>query len=320
MKKHTPLVVGAVLATSSLLLFTRCGTSPATPRATDSLRDAPVDATDFIVVAGRRVGIGTRVVKWDDAGGYSAYLEGKHFDRTAAPDGKRRYGTRPGAPKTLEALRETVHQFVVHYDVCGTSRQCFKVLQDVRNLSVHFLLDVDGTIYQTLDVTERAWHATVANDGAVGIEIAHPGAWRSPLNADMRRWYVKDQDGWRMRFPAWMTETGVRTPGFVPRPARPKFVSGVVQGEEYHQFDFTAEQYAALARLLAGINRALPRIRLEAPRDVDGSVVGRALAPDALLRFDGVVGHYHVQTNKQDPGPAFQWDRVLDEARRLRGR
>ena len=235
-------------------------------------------------------------------------------------DGEKRYGVRPGAPETLAALQDQVHQFVVHYDVCGTSRQCFKVLQDLRNLSVHFMLDVDGTIYQTLDLKERAWHATIANDRAVGVEIAHPGAWRSPLNADMRRWYERDAEGWRMKFPAWMSETGVRTPGFVPRPDRPEFVSGVVQGAEFHQFDFTPEQYGALARLVAGLNQALPRIRLDAPRGADGGVVDRALPREELLAFEGVVGHFHVQTNKQDPGPAFQWERVLDDAKRLRGR
>jgi len=30
-----------------------------------------------------------------------------------------------------------------------------------------------------------------------------------------------------------------------------------------------------------------------------------------------VLGHYHIQTNKNDPGPAFQFDLVIDGARRL---
>ena len=29
------------------------------------------------------------------------------------------------------------------------------------------------------------------------------------------------------------------------------------------------------------------------------------------------MGHYHVQTNKSDPGPAFQWDLVINGARNL---
>ena len=34
----------------------------------------------------------------------------------------------------------------------------------------------------------------------------------------------------------------------------------------------------------------------------------------------GLLGHYHNQANKVDPGPAFQWDRVVDGARKLAGR
>ena len=33
--------------------------------------------------------------------------------------------------------------------------------------------------------------------------------------------------------------------------------------------------------------------------------------------FSGIVGHYHVQKNKTDPGPAMQWDRLLEDARAL---
>jgi len=29
------------------------------------------------------------------------------------------------------------------------------------------------------------------------------------------------------------------------------------------------------------------------------------------------LGHYHVQSNKIDPGPALQWDLILDIAKEL---
>jgi N-acetyl-anhydromuramyl-L-alanine amidase AmpD len=93
-----------------------------------------------------------------------------------------------------------------------------------------------------------------------------------------------------------------------------------VQGRTYHQFDFTNEQYRALPKLIAALNKALPRIRIDAPRDPRGKIINRALPESTLRQFDGVVGHFHVQTNKQDPGPAFQWEHVLDEARQLRAR
>ncbi|MBL8729854.1 MAG: N-acetylmuramoyl-L-alanine amidase [Planctomycetes bacterium] len=288
-------------------LLVRCATAPP---------PAPGDAFE---VCGKRFDIGAPVLTWREPGGYDAYRLGPAFDPAAPLDGERRYGTRSGLADdaSLADLQQVVHQFVLHFDACGTSRQCFKVLQDVRKLSVHFLLDVDGTIYQTLDLREKAHHATIANDGSIGVEIAHPGAWPQPLNADMRRWYEQDEIGWRMRFPDWI-EHGVATPGFVARPARPEPIAGAVNGRVYHQFDFTEPQYHALAQLCAALQRVFPRIRLEAPRDASGRVVDHALSADALRAFDGIVGHFHVQQNKQDPGPAFQWDRVLDEARALR--
>ncbi|MFT4512898.1 MAG: N-acetylmuramoyl-L-alanine amidase [Planctomycetota bacterium] len=316
--------IGASMVGVCLLLFIRCVNNP---RRSTQPALKPYAGADCIIVAGERIPIGTRVVTWQEPNGYSAYRRGKHFDRSKPADGKPRYSQRSDLPPGMQGnnlshndLKQVVHQFVLHYDTCGCSRQCFKVLQDVRTLSVHFMLDVDGTIYQTLDLREKAWHATTSNNFGVGIEIAHPGSWLSPLNADMRRWYEQDEQGWRQKFPKWMPETGLQTKGFVPRPDRPKFVSGRVNGVTYHQFDFTSQQYEALPKLMAALNKALPRIRLDAPRDARGEIIDRALPASTLRGFDGVVGHFHVQVNKRDPGPAFQWERVLREARELRAR
>jgi N-acetyl-anhydromuramyl-L-alanine amidase AmpD len=302
-----------------VLLSVRCAGGP-----------APAPENCSIVACGVPLDIGTRVVLWTEPSGYDAYRRGKFFTAEPVADGKLRYTTRRGglAPRPedgidkqldLPALQQIVHQFVLHFDVCGTSRQCFKVLQDVRNLSVHFLLDVDGTIYQTLDLRERAQHATIANEFSVGVEIAHPGTFPQPLNADMRRWYEQDEHGWRMKYPAFLTETGVRTPGFVPRPARPELVSGPVHGKTQWQFDYTEPQYEALAKLCAGLSRLFPRLPLRAPRDEAGNLVTTKLPDEELRAFDGIVGHFHVQTNKTDPGPALQWDRLLNDARSRTG-
>lgn len=313
--RHRTAAAAAALA---LLLFVRCVAAPGSP-----------DGHSF-TACGQSFAIGTRVVSWQEPGGYDAYRRGKFFDASEPPDGKLRYsplrGNLPAAIAahaaasglSLADLQQVVHQFVLHYDTTGTSRQCFKVLQDVRGLSVHFLLDVDGTIYQTLDLREKAHHATIANDFSIGVEIAHPGAWRQPMNADMARWYGQDDQGWFMKTPAWMQDPGIRTPGFVARPDRPGIQSGEVQGSIYHQIDFTTRQYEALAKLCAGLARVFPRLRLDVPRDRDGRVVTHALPEAELRAFDGIVGHFHVQTNKQDPGPAFQWERLLRDARAQR--
>ena len=86
-------------------------------------------------------------------------------------------------------LQKVVDQFVIHFDARGTSRRCFEVLHDIRGLSVHFMLDLDGTIYQTLDVKEQAWHATIANGRSIGIEIANIGAYPPAESGPLEQWY-----------------------------------------------------------------------------------------------------------------------------------
>src|ERR1041385_3139945 len=88
----------------------------------------------------------------------------------------------------LPLLQKVVDQFVIHFDVCGVSRECFNVLHDHRDLSVHFMLDIDGTLYQTLDLKERAWHATTSNNRSIGIEIANMGAYRSEESRALHEW------------------------------------------------------------------------------------------------------------------------------------
>lgn len=219
------------------------------------------------------------------------------------------------ASTDLEAVRGAVDQFVLHYDVCGVSQSCFRILQDHRGLSVQFLLDVDGTIYQTLDARETAWHATKSNPRSIGIEIANMGAYPLGVSKELEAWYARDAGGPYVRIPARLGDGGVRTPGFVGRPARPEPVVGEVQGVELQQYDFTKEQYASLVKLTAALCRAFPRIRPDAPRDADGRVLDHALSDAEWREFRGILGHYHVQTNKTDPGPAFDWEPFLAAVR-----
>jgi N-acetyl-anhydromuramyl-L-alanine amidase AmpD len=280
-----------------------------------------------IVVSGQRFAVAAPVVLWTQEPRYDAYREGPRF-AAQGPTGKRyRPGREARDPElaarveregwTLANLREQVDLLVLHYDVCGVSRECFRVLQDVRQLSVHFLLDVDGTIYQTLDLSDQAWHARAANPRSIGVEIAHIGAYPADERAMLERWYEWTEEGMRLALPARLGDGGVRTGGFQGRPARPGLLRGPIHGQEYLQYDFTPEQYRSLAALAATLSRVLPQIELDAPRDGAGRVRTDALSDQEQARFRGVLGHYHLQADKRDPGPALDWETFLAEARTL---
>lgn len=297
---------------------------------------------DEIVVAGRYFHTGTPVVLWTDPGGYDAYRVEKRFvpfeesgwqsgtNGSEAVGKPNRYDLRKnnltdeeiervrGGGWDLPTLQRVVDQFVLHFDVCGVSRTCFKVLHDARCLSVHFMLDIDGTIYQTLDVKERAWHATTSNTRSVGVEIANMGAYRQVEGSALEKWYAKDDQGrTRITLPERIGDGGVRTPNFIGRPARNEPVTGQVQGETLTQYDFTPEQYKALAHLTAALSQALPKIKCDYPRDADGKLITRKLDDETLQNYEGVLGHYHIQRNKNDPGPALDWDYLINSAREL---
>ncbi|MHC4937564.1 MAG: N-acetylmuramoyl-L-alanine amidase [Planctomycetota bacterium] len=243
---------------------------------------------DEIMVCGQLFHTGTPVVLWTDPDGYDAYRPHAHRDEAKAQP--RRFGTyRRNLPAgveqrvkkhgwRLEDLQRVVRQVVVHYDAAGTSARCFEILHDIRGLSSHFMLDTDGTIYQTLDLKERAWHAGKANDVSVGIEIANLGAYPDSSKGP---------------------------------------VEGRIQGGVLYQWPFTDAQYESLARLCATLARVLPRIRLEFPRDARGAVIPHVL-DDEGRSFAGILGHYHLTKAKVDPGPAFDWERLARRMEELR--
>ena len=286
---------------------------------------------EVIVAAGQKIAIGTPVILWTDPGGFDAYAPRTPAERQAEGEKK---ATSPGFGQrrhhlteaqaaeikangwTLPQLQGSVDQFVIHYDVCGTSKRCFEVLRR-RNLSVHFMLDLDGTIYQTLDLKEAAYHATKANGRSVGIEIANMGAYPTSDSASpLTQWYGKDSKGQtEIRLPA-SSQIPTRPPGAEPlRPSRDEPVVGMVQGQELAMYDLTPQQYDALIKLTAGLCSTFPKIRLDLPRDAQGKVVDRFLDEEVYKGYQGILGHFHVQLNKTDPGPAFQWDRLIEGTR-----
>ena len=295
---------------------------------------------DEIVICGQLFHTQTPVVLWTDPGGYDAYRTERRFAPwdhanfqattrevpSVARNGPARYGIRRkqideatferirGGGWDLPTLQQCIDQFVIHYDESGVSQNCFKTLQDDRALSVHFMIDIDGTVYQTLDVKERAWHATRSNDRSIGVELASAGIFTNPLL--VKQWYAKDSDGKvRISIPQRFGDGGVRSKDMIFRPARNEPVHGTIQGETLRQYDFTPEQYASLIKLTATLCTIFPKITCDAPRDSDGRVINHVLSDPQWATYQGVLGHYHVQRDKLDPGPAFDWEDLIRNAK-----
>lgn len=185
-----------------------------------------------------------------------------------------RYSHRPGCAHLsgdalLAAAQQQIRQVIVHHDGCASSAMCFHVLHNQRGLSCHFLVDNDGTIYQTLDLALAAWHARGHNDIAVGIEVCSRADAGAVIGAT---------DDWG------------RTPE-----------TCTVHGTTLLAWGFSVEQRRALAALARALRRMLPGVPLEFPRGADGGQAWDVI--EAPYSFAGWLGHYHTTARKWDPGP-----------------
>ncbi|MEP6651879.1 MAG: N-acetylmuramoyl-L-alanine amidase [Myxococcales bacterium] len=243
-----------------------------------------------IIIAGQPFEVGRPVVLWSDPQGFDAY-QTHCIDQSGGccEIESQRFGARKDVSKrTLDELRRVVSQLVLHFDGCVNSRSCFKSMHNRPRpggapgcgLSAHFMIDADGTIYQTLDLVERAYHAEAANSGSVGVELCNRG------RVDRNEW---------VKLP----------PDYRTRPTR----DVVINGEHHEAYEFRPEQYDSIVALTRTLLRVFPRIKPVIP-EKDGQPIMDTLADP--LSFAGIVGHLHVDSQRQkwDPG-ALDWRRIL---------
>ncbi len=228
------------------------------------------------------------VVTWKDKRSLDAKRIGtaRHLDDPIA-NPRQGWGSRKGPDGrvgSLEDLKATVSQIVLHWDVTHSSAGAVEVLQR-RGLSTHFLIDSDGTIYQTLDVEYKAVHAGEANDRSIGIDLNHVAHNLLSAPKEGHTYGRRQQrDG----------------------PSPPVRINGV----QYRSYGYTDAQYQALIALLTELMGSLD-IPKNVPLGENGEVRLNILEEDDASSFKGVVAHWHLSAEKWDPGPAFDWDRVM---------
>lgn len=204
-----------------------------------------------------------------------------------------RYRLRHYAPtekRSLALAKSLIKQFVIHLDGCKDAEMCFNVLQNERGLSCHFILDNDGTIYQTLDLLDCGYHASGMNETSIGIELCNRG------NAALYPGYYDRE----------------------PKNLQRETVICNINNEKYAAYDFTAQQYQGMTALGKALARYLPGIKLTYPQSGTGEQRWDTLDPtdpsNVRLResFSGYLGHYHVTNQKWDPGP-FDFRRFISK-------
>jgi len=206
----------------------------------------------------------------------------KILQRYSTRPALRRYGDNP----PLEAVKAVIRQFVVHHDGCHSSDMCFNVLHNERGLSCHFLIDNDGTIFQTIDLALAAWHAAEWNFGSIGVELCNYGDANAKPN-----FYSGGKKG------------PVRNTKAIK-----------INGHKILAFEYTDEQYRAFAKLALALQKYLPNIPLDFPQSSPGVQSWETLPRQASFGFAGYISHYHLTNQKWDPGP-FDFKEKLGKLR-----
>ncbi len=159
------------------------------------------------------------------------------------------------------------------------------------------MLDLDGTIYQTLDAKEAAWHATIANTRSIGIEVANIGAYPASAPNPLGKWYQPNSDGQiRIVDPEAAKAGDPIDPAAGLRPSRGEKVVGTIQGQRLEQYDFTPQQYESLAKLAATLCTIFPKIRCDYPRDEKGTWSFTSYPP---INWSGTKASWAIITSRR---------------------
>lgn len=214
-----------------------------------------------IVYNGERYPINwEKIILWDERGGFKCE-KGTYYDWSKKPK------------------REPI-QFVNHWDATLSAELCAKIITK-RGLSMHFLIDNDGTIYQLMDIQDPAFQAGSKfwNINSIGVEISNA-------------FYLKYQDWYVKR-------------GFGERPIMKGHKLNNRKIEDH--LGFYPIQLQALASLWAAIADATG-INLEVCNTKGYS------EECAKGEFNGFINHYNLTKNKIDCA-SLDMDFVLELAK-----
>jgi N-acetylmuramoyl-L-alanine amidase len=245
-----------------------------------------------IIVCGKAFPINAKVILWNEKNGLNAYDESKVITKeqdrrtgkiiTKVISGKR-YSSRKILSPNLSQLQSIISQFFLHHSGLYHARDTFNVLHNQRKLSVTFILDDDGTIYQTLDVKEKAWHGGECNPISVGIEIDSKAFVKTKTEYD-----AEHQERFKVG----------------PRKQKLDWVQkNWVLGYEYSD-----QQYKSLIALAKTLSNVFPLLKnMDFPR-TNNRVIKSVISKP--LEHKGIICHYNTSDTKSDP-ISFDHERLI---------
>lgn len=169
----------------------------------------------------------------------------------------------------VKPRHEACSQIVIHWTGAENPPAAVHRNMSAEGLSVHFVIDQFGIVWQMADANGLCAHASGVNVRSVGVEMINRGNDRN--------------------VPTRGVERSVQTERIHGKPC-------VYAG-------FTLEQQVACVALVSTLCEAY-KLPMRVPMEA-GKVRASALDPNELRTFRGVIGHLHAQSGgkvKCDPG------------------
>ena len=98
----------------------------------------------------------------------------------------------------FDKRKKKISFLIIHYTETKTLEQAILLLTDPkRKVSCHYLVDLNGKIFNLVDLKNRAWHAgeskwknfTDLNSHSIGIEVVYPG---EKSNSEFKQKQIKE--------------------------------------------------------------------------------------------------------------------------------
>jgi len=184
---------------------------------------------------------------------------------------------------------------VLHFTAGSTARSAYDSwINSPLEVATAYMIDTDGTIYETFDPTHWAYHlgipgAASANHKhdkrSIGIEIANVGPLKqAPTNPNQLNWWPKDYGvKWCDK-----SETG-------------KFVKASYRTFDYYAA-YTGLQFAAAKTLVDHLCAAF-----SIPKTLPPAAKRTECDLGFFGKYAGIASHQNFRKDKFDVGPAFDW-------------